>query len=408
MPFCPKCGKEIPEEANFCPACGYDVTQVKRLVDKTVTQPPPSKEQETPKAVDSQIGKTLEAKTHTPSLSVTLFLALVVGFFLMGLGHFYVGKKKRGAIFLVAGILFFVNILYQISAIAVFVQLILWIFQTYDALKQREKMLEFKSNKPSLSITFISSLIPGVGHFYIRKVWRGLLFLLATIILCFLIYMQNMYTLSALAVIVLVILWISQIYDALKQREKMLEIKPKVIETQTKHVIQDLSQREKKLETKPSKVKSQTRQVIPIIISDWIISFFFCYLITVFLAAILDSLSPDFHYIYFQVLGLGYTQLLLNIPISLICTYLLGVSQKCPSCKKKFARETVGKELIDVDEGYETVTRTDTIRDSSGDTIGTVDRDEQVHMIYETYKIYYKCIFCGFQWSEIKKESHEG
>jgi hypothetical protein len=68
----------------------------------------------------------------------------------------------------------------------------------------------------------------------------------------------------------------------------------------------------------------------------------------------------------------------------------------------------VGKELIDVDEGYETVTRTDTIRDSRGDTIGTVDRDEQVHMIYETYKVYYKCIFCGFQWSEIKKESHEG
>ena len=406
MPFCPKCGKEIPEEANFCPACGYDVTQVKRLVDKTVTQPPPSKEQETPKAVDSQIGKTLEAKPHAPSLSVTLFLALVVGFFLMGLGHFYVGKKKRGAIFLVAGILFFVNILYQISAIAVFVQLILWIFQTYDALKQREKMLEFKSNKPSLSITFISSLIPGVGHFYIRKVWRGLLFLLATIILFFLTYMQNIYTLSELAVIVFVILWISQIYDALKQREKMLEIKPKVIETQTKHVVQDLSQREKKLETKPSKVKSQTRQVIPIIILDWIISFPFSYIITIVLAAILFH-SPDFYYIYFQVLGFGYT-LLLSIPISLIFTYLLGVSQKCPSCKKKFAMKGVGKELIDVDEGYETVTRTDTIRDSRGDTIGTVDRDEQVHMIYETYKVYYKCIFCGFQWSEIKKESHEG
>ncbi|GFN40566.1 MAG: putative TM2 multi-domain protein [Marine Group I thaumarchaeote] len=38
------------------------------------------------------------------SMGVTVLLSLVVGFFLLGIGHFYVGKKKNGIAWLVGGL----------------------------------------------------------------------------------------------------------------------------------------------------------------------------------------------------------------------------------------------------------------------------------------------------------------
>ncbi|MEM3886766.1 MAG: zinc ribbon domain-containing protein [Candidatus Methanomethylicia archaeon] len=96
------------------------------------------------------------------------------------------------------------------------------------------------------------------------------------------------------------------------------------------------------------------------------------------------------------------------IILSLIITYIWGALNRCPSCKKIFARDKIGKEFLDSDEGYETVIRYDDVYNNKGERIGQVEREEQVHVIYKTYLFKYKCKFCGFKWKQVETIRHEG
>jgi len=299
MPFCPKCGKEVPEEADFCSACGYDMRQAKKLSNETIaqtSQPSLPKERETPKYQPLPLKKKI----------IAIFLALIPGFFLMGLGHFYVGKKERGIIFLVTGFVLLGIITADISILstfAVLAYLILWMFQIYDA-PRKVRVQEVKSG---LQIPSIPEAI------------KGLLI--------------------------------------------------------------------------------STTEGIPNLLISFLVSLI---LISIILSFPVDYTTGNRPYLN------AVNIITLSIPTSFIVTYMWGISKRCPSCKKLFAEEKVGKELLDVDEGYETVKRYDTIYDEEGKRVGDVKRREQVHMIYGTYKHYYKCKFCGFEWNKIATEKHEG
>lgn len=61
MPFCSKCGKELPSNSNFCQTCG------KNIVDKTVM----------PKSVEP--GKVYEVPRKNKIIGVILIIAPIAG-----------------------------------------------------------------------------------------------------------------------------------------------------------------------------------------------------------------------------------------------------------------------------------------------------------------------------------------
>ena len=89
--------------------------------------------------------------------------------------------------------------------------------------------------------------------------------------------------------------------------------------------------------------------------------------------------------------------------------YLAGeYSERCPKCDKWGARKEIDSAILDSKSGYETVTREDEIRDDEGNRIGTVEREEQVHVTTQTVRKHYRCKYCGYEWDEVEIEKHEG
>ena len=88
-----------------------------------------------------------------------------------------------------------------------------------------------------------------------------------------------------------------------------------------------------------------------------------------------------------------------------------GYSRKCPNCKVIFGRVYVDSEILDQQEGYKTVRRTDEIRmysDNSamrnlggGTHVGNIIRHEQIHVTHTKSEEYYICCNCDYEWSEI-------
>jgi len=85
-----------------------------------------------------------------------------------------------------------------------------------------------------------------------------------------------------------------------------------------------------------------------------------------------------------------------------------GLETQCPSCKKWWARKFEGKEEIDREGGYKTVTRYDIQYDKYGKEIGRIKRQEQVHVTRVTYRNYYKCKYCQYKWTTISTSEYEG
>ena len=85
-----------------------------------------------------------------------------------------------------------------------------------------------------------------------------------------------------------------------------------------------------------------------------------------------------------------------------------GIERRCPHCKKLFARKKLGKTFVDSDEGYDTVTRVDTLKNRRGDTVFTNERKEQVHMTTNYYRVDCRCKKCGHEWYYITSHRFEG
>ena len=88
--------------------------------------------------------------------------------------------------------------------------------------------------------------------------------------------------------------------------------------------------------------------------------------------------------------------------------FMAGKKRQCPHCKKFFALKKIGKEYVDSDGGFETVTRTDTRYNNRGDAIGTTERKEQIHVTTDYYRILYRCKKCGKECYENTSHTYEG
>jgi len=119
------------------------------------------------------------------------------------------------------------------------------------------------------------------------------------------------------------------------------------------------------------------------------------------------------------VLAIVLTPALLLVHWSLSLSYLLvyaawGGATQCRGCKRLFARVGDYSKVVDVESGYETVTRHDEVRAKTGDffddiqggkRVGTIVRQEQVHVTYTTRRHYYSCRHCDHTWTERKTTS---
>src|SRR5207237_1142400 len=83
-------------------------------------------------------------------------------------------------------------------------------------------------------------------------------------------------------------------------------------------------------------------------------------------------------------------------------------ASRCPSCKELWACVHTSTEHLGNSSGYQTVTRTDHIRNSKGEVISTIDRQEQVHVITSCFARNYKCRFCDHKWYTTDSTSREG
>jgi signal peptidase I len=126
------------------------------------------------------------------------WLAVVLSSFLAGIGQIYAGRKWRGIILIltVAGLIGFsiwsilspkCDIL--VSAGIYVAILIIWIWNLFDAHKCTRKAnpedfeAERKLSKDPWLALFLSDLIPGLGHLYIRRWLGGIRFMIIAVVL---------------------------------------------------------------------------------------------------------------------------------------------------------------------------------------------------------------------------------
>ena len=109
LPFCSKCGKETPEDAVFCPECGAPV--------------------------EDQVRGSGQPK-HTAHDRVNVGAAVVLSVIFPGLGQFYIGEKRRGAAFVVGGLILLGTFLIGIGLILYPIFLLVNTFDTYRSAKR--------------------------------------------------------------------------------------------------------------------------------------------------------------------------------------------------------------------------------------------------------------------------------
>lgn len=128
MAFCPRCGKEVPQNARFCANCGFDMSRAGLSV-------PGGESSQVPPQPQMTYGFQVQGKDTT----ITVLLALLPGLIgLFGIGHIYVGQTQKGLIWLVIGIvlavLAFIGSFFFICGIPfLIIGFVLWIYQTLEA-----------------------------------------------------------------------------------------------------------------------------------------------------------------------------------------------------------------------------------------------------------------------------------
>ena len=119
--FCSNCGKELDADMEFCNECGTSVNG----------------------SVPAKPIQTNRQNNNTQSAGVTAtseknpILALILSFFIPGLGQFYLGLNKKGIIFLIAWIVSDILLLFYIG---ILLYLIIWGYGLYDAYTSAEKL----------------------------------------------------------------------------------------------------------------------------------------------------------------------------------------------------------------------------------------------------------------------------
>jgi len=116
MPYCRQCGEKNPQDAAFCISCG-----AKAKVTSTKSAP----------STDSAPKTQLDAPRKKKNAS----LAAILSFLIAGLGHFYLGEWKRGALWFILLIIISIVLFYTLNSAGTFIGLILNIICGLDARK---------------------------------------------------------------------------------------------------------------------------------------------------------------------------------------------------------------------------------------------------------------------------------
>jgi len=121
------------------------------------------------------------------------WLAIVLSSFLAGIGQIYSGRVLRGIILILIEIALFCSITWSllnprcdilITAGFGLIRIVVWIWNLFDSHKCARKTnpedfeSERKRNKDPWLALFLSDLIPGLGHLYLKKWLWGILFII--------------------------------------------------------------------------------------------------------------------------------------------------------------------------------------------------------------------------------------
>ncbi|MHA1595730.1 MAG: zinc-ribbon domain-containing protein [Candidatus Baldrarchaeia archaeon] len=132
--YCPYCGAQLPPGASFCPKCGASVQvapatpttqQPATPVTTTPVSPPPTRPP-----------TTVVVGAKSPGVAAILSLLIP------GLGQIYVGRVGRGLLilFIVMPLTF---VIASLTLIFVFLPLIIWIWQIFDAYNLAKKYNDY-------------------------------------------------------------------------------------------------------------------------------------------------------------------------------------------------------------------------------------------------------------------------
>lgn len=81
--------------------------------------------------------------------------------------------------------------------------------------------------------------------------------------------------------------------------------------------------------------------------------------------------------------------------------------EKCPFCGQRGQVLLESSEETGSEDGYETVTREDKIKNDEGEVTGTIEREEQIHVVRTNLLNHYKCSSCGEAWDTESEEVEE-
>lgn len=77
-----------------------------------------------------------------------------------------------------------------------------------------------------------------------------------------------------------------------------------------------------------------------------------------------------------------------------------GYSLRCPSCGKWWSKKFVQKKEADRENSFKTVIRKEVYKNRKGRIEGSTEREEQINILVVTYKNYYRCSKCNYNWTE--------
>lgn len=140
---CPECGSEISDGARFCAKCGCEIKSEKSNSDNVVHCINCGEEingnvKFCPNCGMSPTGEVKSGpEVNVVRSTKSPLFALILSFFITGLGQIYLGLTKKGILLLILMFISFVLTLIYIGSILAF---ILWLYSMYDAYQSAVKI----------------------------------------------------------------------------------------------------------------------------------------------------------------------------------------------------------------------------------------------------------------------------
>jgi len=149
MPYCSSCGSQVAEGVAFCPSCGAPIQKVAQAPPQAPPAAPAYPPQpgfgapgQYPPGYPPQPGQYPPGYAPYPQYGPmpgekSPIIAVILSFFLTGLGQLYNGEVSKGIIFLLVAILLWIISFFFIFTCVITVPF--WIYGMYDAYTRAEQ-----------------------------------------------------------------------------------------------------------------------------------------------------------------------------------------------------------------------------------------------------------------------------